>query len=80
MKEAGVLQKGDEVKNRDLWVRLYALYKEIKKVKNKKIEFIKVKGHAGNTYNEKCDVLARNAITKISYQLPCKIINKKLLT
>jgi len=46
----------DPVKNKELWEKLY----EFTKVHN--IEFIKVKGHADNEYNNRCDELARNAI------------------
>ena len=31
-----------------------------------KIEFIKVKGHSDNEYNNRCDELARNAIKQLS--------------
>gem|GEM_PF-4081665 len=31
-----------------------------------RINYIKVKGHAGDTWNERCDVLAREAIKKLS--------------
>lgn len=44
------------VENRDLWERLLAL------IKQHKVEFIKVKGHADNAYNNRCDQLARNAV------------------
>lgn len=43
------------VKNPDLWKR----YMEISK--KHQIRFQWVKGHAGNIYNERCDVLAVNA-------------------
>ncbi len=42
----------DELKNPDLWERLYKLT-EIHKV-----TFEWVKGHAGHSYNERCDALA----------------------
>lgn len=42
----------DELKNPDLWQRLYEL------VGIHKVEFIWVKGHAGHAYNERCDILA----------------------
>ncbi len=45
-----------EVKNIDLWL---ALLLEIKK---HKVTWIKVKGHADNAYNNRCDALARSAI------------------
>lgn len=46
----------DPVKNRDLWERLVTLSAV------HRIEWIKVKGHSGNHYNERCDALARAAI------------------
>ena len=47
------------VKNRELWEELYN-YTQIHK-----IEFIKVKGHSDNIYNNRCDELARNAIKSL---------------
>ena len=47
--------KNEPVKNRDLWERLLAA----KTPHN--VEFIWVKGHAGNPGNERCDVLATTA-------------------
>ena len=44
-----------EVKNRDLWEKLYAL------TLIHDIEWIKVKGHADNPYNNRCDELAVSA-------------------
>lgn len=46
----------EQVKNKELWQELYEL------TKTHKITFIKVKGHADNEYNNRCDELARNAI------------------
>lgn len=46
----------ESVKNKELWQELYEL------TKIHKITFIKVKGHADNEYNNRCDELARNAI------------------
>ncbi|MBQ7340153.1 MAG: pyrroline-5-carboxylate reductase [Clostridia bacterium] len=43
---------GREVKNVDLWKRLLSLYK------THKVNFIKVKGHSDNPYNNKCDKIA----------------------
>ena len=42
-------------KNRDLWERFIGLYKQ------HKISFQWVKGHAGDTYNERCDEIAKRA-------------------
>ena len=49
----------DPVKNKELWEELYEL------TKKHKVTFIKVKGHADNIYNNRCDELARNAIKNI---------------
>lgn len=42
-------------KNKDLWVRFYNLYKQ------HTINFVWVKGHADNPYNNRCDQLATTA-------------------
>jgi len=44
---------GGEVKNKDLWVRLYAEYSR------RYVKFNWVKGHAGDKHNERCDELAK---------------------
>ena len=49
----------DEVKNVDLWQELLSL-KQIHDV-----TFVKVKGHADNELNNRCDQLARAAIKKL---------------
>ena len=46
----------EPVKNQELWKELYSL------TKTHKVNFIKVKGHSYNEYNNRCDELARNAI------------------
>lgn len=46
----------EPVKNKELWKELYEL------TKTHEVEFVKVKGHADNEYNNRCDELARNAI------------------
>lgn len=48
------------VKNKELWEELYRL------TKIHKVEFIKVKGHSDNDFNNRCDELAREAIVKIN--------------
>lgn len=50
---------GKPVKNKELWEALYTF------TKVHKIEFIKVKGHADNEFNNRCDELARNAISSL---------------
>ena len=47
---------GKPVANAQLWQQLYTL------TKKHETEFIKVKGHADNAYNNRCDALARAAI------------------
>ena len=42
----------EELKNPDLWARLYEL------TKYHSVEFVWVKGHNGHSYNERCDRLA----------------------
>jgi ribonuclease HI len=44
------------VENQDLWLKLISLNQV------HRIEWIKVPGHKDNTYNNRCDQLARNAI------------------
>ena len=49
----------DPVKNKELWEELYNL------VKKHKIEFVKVKGHSDNEFNNRCDYLATSAIKSL---------------
>jgi ribonuclease HI len=46
------------VKNRDLWERLDAITADTG------AKFVWVKGHAGEVWNERCDVLARQGVTE----------------
>ena len=48
-----------EVKNKELWQELFSL------TKIHDVTFHKVKGHADNEYNNRCDELARNAIKNL---------------
>ncbi len=48
-----------EVKNVDLWMRLIEL------CSFHKVEYIKVKGHADNEYNNRCDKIAVSEYTKL---------------
>jgi len=50
----------EPVKNKELWQELYNL------TKIHEVEFIKVKGHSDNEYNNRCDELARNAIKSLN--------------
>ena len=51
---------GKPVLNADLWLELLSL------MEPHEIRFDKVKGHADNEYNNRCDALARAAIKKLS--------------
>lgn len=51
----------DDVKNRDLWECMYKILKSAKLSKIK-IEFVKVKGHSGNTFNDMVDSAARSEV------------------
>lgn len=46
----------EPVKNKEIWQELY------KMTQIHDVKFIKVKGHADNDFNNRCDELARNAI------------------
>ena len=59
LKKGWKTSDGSLVKNRELWETLYQF------TKTHKIEFIKVKGHSDNKYNNRCDELARNAILEL---------------
>lgn len=48
-----------DVKNKELWQELLSL------TKTHQVTFIKVKGHADNEYNNRCDELARQAISSL---------------
>lgn len=51
---------GKDVANVDLWQRLDAL------TEKHSVTFVKVKGHADNEYNNRCDKLATTAIKNLS--------------
>ena len=53
----------EDVKNKELWQELISLTK----VHN--VTFHKVKGHADNKYNNRCDELARNAIKNLQLNI-----------
>lgn len=57
--------KGEPVKNADLWERCYNLLTSIRN-KQKEVQFVKVKGHAGNPLNEYADKVAREQARKVS--------------
>ncbi|MCM8711165.1 ribonuclease HI [Clostridium sp. SYSU_GA19001] len=49
----------EPVKNKELWEKLIEL------MKYHKVEFIKVKGHSDNPYNNRCDELANEAMDEL---------------
>ena len=51
-KKAGWRRGRDELKNPDLWERIYSL------TQKHEVTFVWVKGHDGHDYNERCDLLA----------------------
>ncbi|HYG57796.1 MAG TPA: ribonuclease HI, partial [Symbiobacteriaceae bacterium] len=53
-----VNSKKEPVENQDLWRELLAL------ARTHRIAWTKVKGHADNVYNNRCDELARSAIVQ----------------
>ncbi len=59
MKNGWKTASKEPVKNKELWEELYVL------TKKHKVEFIKVKGHADNEFNNRCDEMARNEILKL---------------
>ena len=52
MKKGWQTAGGDPVKNKELWQELYSL------TKTHDVTFIKVKGHADNEFNNRCDEMA----------------------
>lgn len=60
MKKGWKTADGKDVKNKELWQELYSL------TKKHKVTFIKVKGHSDVELNNRCDELARKAISEIT--------------
>lgn len=57
-----------DIKNRELWEELYALYRM------HSVTFVKVKGHSDNEYNNRCDEAARKEIKKFSEKEPTEAV------
>jgi len=53
--------KKEAVANQDLWQELLAL------MNKNRVKFEKVKGHAGDRWNERCDELARQALKEFKH-------------
>ncbi|MCU6712324.1 ribonuclease HI [Paenibacillus sp. J5C_2022] len=51
--------KGAAVENQDLWKQLWEL------MGKHKVDYVKVKGHSDNEWNNRCDELAREAIRRL---------------
>ncbi len=51
--------KKEPVENQDLWKQLWEL------MGKHKVEYVKVKGHSDNEWNNRCDELAREAIKRL---------------
>ena len=49
----------EPVKNKEIWQEIYKL------TQVHEVKFIKVKGHADNEFNNRCDEMAREAISKL---------------
>ena len=60
--------KQSDVKNKDLWEKLYILREAIIDA-NISLKIIKVKGHSGNTFNEMVDMLAKEETAKAKEKL-----------
>ena len=56
-------QKGEDIKNRDLWEQANRYLTEATNA-GQRVRFIKIKGHAGNTFNELVDKLAKEQSSK----------------
>lgn len=60
--------KLDDVKNRDLWEK-FCEYRQIIEANHGNLIFIKVKGHAGNSFNELVDKLAKEEVLKAKAEI-----------
>ena len=59
--------KSDDVKNKDLWSEFFFLRNKAR-ASGIYVKVIKIKGHAGNTFNELVDKLAREETLKAKQQ------------
>lgn len=64
-KNGFINSKGEEVKNKDLWLKFIQITSNIKDDYGVEIEFIKVKGHSGIALNVLADKLAVRAIERV---------------
>lgn len=61
-KNGWVTTRGEDIKNRDLWEKYLEYHKRCLQ-QGLLIKIIKVKGHAGNSFNEHVDALAKEEVT-----------------
>lgn len=54
----------EPIKNKDLWEQAFDCLHKLSR-NNQKVVLVKIKGHAGNSFNELCDKLAKQAAMKI---------------
>lgn len=57
--------RGEEIKNKDLWLEYLKMMGEIKS-KGISLKVLKVKAHSGDTFNEYVDNLAKEEVIKIT--------------
>lgn len=55
--------RGEDIKNKDLWVRFNRVRARLMQ-KGIKIRVVKIKGHAGNAFNEYVDELAKDEVRR----------------
>ena len=65
-----ITSKKESVKNKDMWEKYIDLSDKLKS-KNIKITFTKVKGHAGNVFNEHVDYLAKQGVIEAAKKSNC---------
>lgn len=63
LKNGWKTKTGDDIKNRDLWEQT-SKYLQLIETTGQKVTFVKIKGHAGNTFNEMVDKLAKEQSIK----------------
>lgn len=59
--------RGEDIKNKDLWVRFNKVRARLIQ-KGVKVKITKIKGHAGNAFNEYIDELAKDEVRKAQAQ------------
>jgi ribonuclease HI len=70
--ENGYQTKQGRLKNKDLWVPLIYVVKQFRD-----IEFIHVKGHKGNKYNEEADTMAQSEAEQLRLRVQPDFLEEK---